>query len=32
MMAGAAASEHIGDNALLGYLRDKAKLIDFTGK
>ncbi|MBI3242239.1 MAG: DUF3800 domain-containing protein [Chloroflexi bacterium] len=32
MLAGATASEHIGDNALLGYLHDKAKLIDFTGK
>ncbi len=31
MLAGAAASEHIGDNALLGYLRDKVKLVDFGG-
>ena len=29
MLAGASASNHIGDNALLGYLGDKVKLIDF---
>jgi len=32
MLAGAAASERLSDNALLGSLGDKVKLIDFWGK
>lgn len=31
MLAGAAASSNINDNALLGYLRDKIELADYKG-
>ncbi len=31
MLAGAAASEHLEENALLGYLGDKVQLTDYTG-
>jgi hypothetical protein len=29
LLAGAAASEHLSDNALLGHLTSKVKLMDF---
>ena len=31
MLAGAAGSNNMNDNALLGYLRDRIKLVDFKG-